>query len=85
MLKLKYFSWVRERVGVEEEDIELPDHVHTLGELLAWQSTRGEAFEQAFADQELIRVAVDMQHVTDLGLDLSQAKEVAMFPPMTGG
>lgn len=85
MLKLKYFSWVRERIGIEEEDIELPGDVTTLGDLLAWQLTRGESYEQAFADVEFIRIAVDMKHVTDMGLGISDAKEIAMFPPMTGG
>ena len=70
-MKIKYFSWVRERVGVDEEIVDLPDGIKTLGDLLAWQSERGENYAAAFGDADFIRIAADMKHVTDLSTSLS--------------
>ena len=85
MVTLKYFSWVRERVGFDEETVELPSEVRTLGDLMEWQTGRGEHYAQIFEDAEFIRLAVDMKHVTDMGLSLAGVKEIAIFPAMTAG
>lgn len=83
-MKVLYFAWVRQRTGVGEEDIEVPAGVTTVGELAEHLKSRHEGFEAAFADMRAIRCAVDQEHV---GLEhpLAGAREVAFFPPVTGG
>lgn len=83
-MKLKYFAWVRERIGVAEEEIDLPATVATAGELIAWLKDRGEGYAHAFEQARLIRVAIDHRHVRH-DASVGGAREVAMFPPMTGG
>jgi molybdopterin synthase sulfur carrier subunit len=83
-MKLRYFAWVRERVGIPEEDIELPPGVTTAAELMNWLSSRGEEYAYAFENPRVIRVAIDRAHVQP-GTKIAQASEIAFFPPMTGG
>lgn len=83
-MKLLYFAWVRERIGLTEEDVVVPDAVATVGDLVAWLATRGPEYEYALAEPSVIRIAVDRVHA---GRDepVAGAREVALFPPMTGG
>lgn len=81
---LRYFAWVRERVGFAEETIELPASIKTLGELILWQKTRNENFAFAFEDHETIRAAIDKKH-KEADAAVEGATEIAFFPPMTGG
>lgn len=83
-MRLKYFAWVRERIGVPEEEVALPEGVATAGDLIAWLKTRGEGYAHALEHDRFIRVAVDRRHVRH-DAALSGAAEVALFPPMTGG
>ena len=83
-MKLRYFAWVRERIGKTEEDIEVPAGVGTVGELVAWLSTRGEEYAYAFENPKVIRAAIDRTHVRP-DASLKGAVEIAFFPPMTGG
>jgi molybdopterin synthase sulfur carrier subunit len=83
-LKLVYFAWVRERIGRAEEEIVLPGGVRTVNDLLAWLKGRGEEYEAALEHEEIIRVAIDHEHV-DHGEAIAGAREIALFPPMTGG
>ena len=83
-MKVRYFAWVRERVGKPEEEIELPAEISTVAELVAWLSSRGEEYAHAFENPRVIRVAIDRVHVKQEA-KLSGASEVAFFPPMTGG
>lgn len=83
-MKLRYFAWVRERIGKPEEEITLPPDVTTTTDLLTWLKTRGEEYEWALEKAEVIRVAVDQVHAAP-GTSIVAAKEVALFPPMTGG
>jgi len=83
-MKLRYFAWVRERVGKTEEDIEVPADVGTVGELMAWLASRGEEYAHAFANPKGIRAAVDRTHVRPQ-TSIVGAGEIAFFPPMTGG
>ncbi|KXF77743.1 molybdopterin synthase sulfur carrier subunit [Paramesorhizobium deserti] len=82
--KLVYFAWVRERIGKPEEEIELPADIRTVGELLDHLKTRGEEYEAALEYPDVIRVAIDQEHV-DHGEKIAGAREIALFPPMTGG
>jgi molybdopterin synthase sulfur carrier subunit len=83
-LKLIYFAWVRERVGLAEETVVPPEHVGTVAELVGWLKTRGEGYQAAFADPAVVRAAIDRLHVKP-DAALLGAREVAFFPPMTGG
>lgn len=83
-MKLLYFAWVRQRTGIGEETVDLPEAVTTVSELMAWLSARDEGYESAFANPKLIRAAIDQQHV-DLDAAIGSAREVAFFPPVTGG
>ena len=83
-MKALYFAWVRERVGLGEEEIAPPEGVATVGELMAWLAGRGEGYEAAFANRKAIRAALDRTHVRH-DARLGNAREIAFFPPMTGG
>lgn len=82
-LHILYFAWLRERVGVPEEEVDVPEDVATVAGLIAWMGTRGAAYAQAFASKT-IRCAVNQ---TFAGPDsvLLSGDEVAFFPPVTGG
>ena len=84
IIKLRYFAWVRERVGVPEEEVDVPANVRTVGELAAWLATRGEEYAHAFANPKVIRAAIDRTHVRP-DTAIGNAGEIAFFPPMTGG
>lgn len=83
-MKVKYFAWVRERVGKAEETIEPPPNVRTVEELIAWLSGQGEAYAYAFEKPKVIRTAIDHTHVKS-DAEIAGAREIAFFPPMTGG
>jgi molybdopterin synthase sulfur carrier subunit len=83
-MKLRYFAWVRERVGKPEEDVELPATVKTVGDLMVWLGGRGEEYAHAFERRNVIRAAIDKTHVKPEA-PVAGAREIAFFPPMTGG
>ena len=83
-IKLRYFAWVRERVGKPEEDVDLPAGVATVGELMVWLASRGEEYAYAFENPKVIRAAIDRAHVKPQ-TPIGAASEIAFFPPMTGG
>ncbi len=84
ILKVRYFAWVRERVGKPDEDVEVPDTVVTVGELMTFLAARGEEYAHAFENPKVIRAAIDKAHVKPQ-TPLGGATEIAFFPPMTGG
>jgi molybdopterin synthase sulfur carrier subunit len=83
-MKALYFAWVRERIGKAEEELDPPDDVATIGDMIAWLKTRGEEYVYAFENGGSIRAAIDRTHVKH-GAPIAGAREVAFFPPMTGG
>ena len=83
-MKVKYFAWVRERVGKSEETIDPPANVRTVGDLIAWLARQGETYAHAFEKPLLIRAAIDHAHVRP-DATIAGAHEIAFFPPMTGG
>jgi sulfur-carrier protein len=83
-MKVKYFAWVRERIGKAEETIEPPAEVHTVGELIDWLAARDDTYAYAFEKPKVIRAAIDHAHVKQ-DAAISGAREIAFFPPMTGG
>jgi sulfur-carrier protein len=83
-MKLVYFAWVRERIGKAEEEIALPDTVKTVGDLLTFLKERGEEYEAALQVPKVIRVAINQEHA-EHHETIAGAREIALFPPMTGG
>ena len=81
---LRYFAWVREKAGKSEERIALPPDVATVSDLVAWMATRGPEYAAAFADPASIRTALDRVHAKR-DAAIGAAREIAFFPPVTGG
>ncbi|MDG1431905.1 MAG: molybdopterin converting factor subunit 1 [Paracoccaceae bacterium] len=82
MVDVLYFAWVRERIGVPKESVETS--ASTVADLVTELSAREERYAAAFADISALRVAVD-QELTEFDASIKGAREVAFFPPMTGG
>jgi molybdopterin synthase sulfur carrier subunit len=83
-MRVLYFAWLRETIGLGEEEIALPPDVTTPRELIGFLRQRGAVYAQAFARQELIRCAVD-QAFCPLDAPFGGAAEIGFFPPVTGG
>ncbi len=83
-MKLLYFAWVREKAGIDQEEIDIPDGVETVTDLISWLKTRGPEFESAFERADVIRAALDQTHVPH-DTTIAGAREIAFFPPVTGG
>ena len=81
-MNVLYFAWVRERIGLPKETVETK--AATVRELVEELRGREDRYEAAFADLDALRVAVD-QDLVDFDAPLKGAREVAFFPPMTGG
>jgi sulfur-carrier protein len=81
---LAYFAWVRERMGCDSENIELPDDVVTIAELIGWLAARDAYGAAAFGDPSRIRAARDGEMASP-HFTIDGAREIALFPPVTGG
>jgi molybdopterin synthase sulfur carrier subunit len=84
MTTLKYFAWVRERIGKAEETLTLPAEIGSVAELIDWLRGRGEEYAYAFENGPHIRAAIDRRHGKH-DAAIAGAQEIAFFPPMTGG
>ena len=82
MIDVLYFAWLRERIGAPKERVET--EASTVADLVEELKAKSEAHALAFSDMASVRVAVD-QDLTDLSAPLAGVREVAFFPPMTGG
>jgi len=83
-MKVFYFAWVRERVGKAEEIVDPPAGVRTVADLMRWLAARGEEYANAFASPRTIRAAIDQTRARSITA-IAGAREIAFFPPMTGG
>lgn len=83
-IDLLYFAWVREGIGLGHETVELPGQVANVSDLIDWLAARGGGYAVALADKHRLRAAVDQVFVP-LDAPISGAREVALFPPVTGG
>lgn len=81
---LRYFAWMRERIGRSEERLDVPADVTTIAELVTWLQARGPEYASAFERAEVIRAAIDHAHVQRHAA-IAGAREIAFFPPVTGG
>jgi molybdopterin synthase sulfur carrier subunit len=83
-MRILYFSWIRETVGKSQEDLLLPEGVNTVQGLITWLKKQDAGYKKAFADDTVVRVAVNQEYVS-LDCSISNADEIAFFPPVTGG
>lgn len=83
-VKLLYFAWVREKAGLAEETVELPEGAETVADVIAWLKTRGENYASAFERDAVIRAAINQTHARH-DAPVAGAREIAFFPPVTGG
>lgn len=83
-VKIVYFAWVRERIGKTEETLDPPAEVATVADLAGWLAGRGEEYAYAFENPQIVRAAIDHEHVKP-DTPIAGAREIAFFPPMTGG
>jgi molybdopterin synthase sulfur carrier subunit len=81
---LVYFAWVRERIGKASETLDLPLDVRTVGDLLNHLKSLGEEYEMALEHDRVIRVAINQEHA-EHDEPIAGAREIGIFPPMTGG
>jgi len=79
-----YFAWVRQRLGISEERLELVTGTRTVADLAEYLKSRGGAFAEVFSDFKRLRAAVNQEHA---GWDapIHADDEIAFFPPVTGG
>ncbi len=83
-MRLLYFAWMREKIGVAGEEVEPSDGLATVADLIAWLKDRGSGYRAAFADPALIRCAVDQEFAAH-DARIAGAREIGFFPPVTGG
>jgi molybdopterin synthase sulfur carrier subunit len=83
-VRLLYFAWVREKIGCPEESVDLPGNVATVADLVDWLKERGPQYGDAFSRPQVVRAALDRVHVKP-SAQLGAAREIAFFPPVTGG
>lgn len=83
-MKIRYFAWMKRRVGIGEEEVTPPATVATVADLVAWLRTRSPGHAEALAEGAAFGAAVD-QRTAPLDAPIAGAREVAFFPPFTGG
>jgi molybdopterin converting factor subunit 1 len=83
-MKVRYFAWLRSKIGVASEEIDRPPEVATVAALIDWLAGRGPGYAAAFANRPQVRAAVNQDYV---GFDhpVGDGDEIAFFPPVTGG
>jgi len=83
-IELLYFAWVREAIGRDGETVEPPAGVDAVAGLIDWLAGRGGGYATAFAEPARLRCAIDQQFAP-LTASIAGAREIALFPPVTGG
>lgn len=83
-ITMLYFAWVRERIGAGEEQVDPPEAVRNVADLIEWLAQQSDGHATAFAEPARLRAAIDQRFVP-LDALLGSAREVAIFPPVTGG
>ncbi len=83
-VKILYFAWVREKIGKPSEEIAVPESVVTIADLIQYLRAKGPEYAEAFARPDVVRAAIDRTHVKP-SHEIAGAREIAFFPPVTGG
>ncbi len=81
---IKYFSWIKEHVGKAEEQIELPNHINNVNELINYLNEIDKKYSLIFEKKQLIKIAVNKTY-SSFDTNISNNDEIAFFPPVTGG
>lgn len=83
-MKILYFAWLKQKTGMATEDVAPPAEVTTVAELADWLSARSAGHAAAFANRKVVRVAID-QEFAEYDAPIAGVREIAFFPPVTGG
>ncbi|MCB1970730.1 MAG: molybdopterin converting factor subunit 1 [Geminicoccaceae bacterium] len=83
-MKIRYFAWLRQRTGCSQEEVELPQDVATVADLMAWVGERHPRFSEACEAKGVVRCALNQEYV-ERDAPVSDGDEIAFFPPVTGG
>jgi molybdopterin synthase sulfur carrier subunit len=83
-IRMVYFAWVRERIGTGEESVDPPETVVTVADLIDWLAKTSVPHAEAFENRSRLRAAIDQDFVA-LDAPIGRAREIAIFPPVTGG
>jgi molybdopterin synthase sulfur carrier subunit len=83
-VKILYFAWVRQKIGLSEEELRPPASVTNVSQLIEFLKSRGAGYAAAFGDLKAVRVAVNQQH-SQFHASIGPDDEIAFFPPVTGG
>lgn len=83
-MRILYFAWLRQKIGRGEDVLDVPLTVKTVEQLVQWLRDRGPEYQSTFAEDSLVRVAVNQVHV-ERAAAVANGDEVAFFPPVTGG
>jgi molybdopterin synthase sulfur carrier subunit len=81
---IKYFSWIKEHVGKSEEQIELPDHINNVNELIDYLNELDKKYSLILEKKKLIKIAVNKTY-SSFDTNITNNDEIAFFPPVTGG
>ena len=83
-MKILYFAWVRQKIGIDSEEVTVPRYISNVADLIEWLKTRDDNFSEALSDIKSLRIAVN-QEFADFSHPVTKDDEVAIFPPVTGG
>ena len=81
---IKYFSWIKEHVGKSEEQIELPDHINNVNELINYLNELDKKYSLILEKKKLIKIAINKKY-SSFDTNICNNDEIAFFPPVTGG
>jgi len=83
-MKILYFAWLRQKIGVSREEIDPPSEINTLGELIRWLKGQSPGHADAFLDETAVHAAINHEFATT-DVAIKPGDEIAFFPPITGG
>ena len=83
-MKILYFAWVRDKIGLDSEEFDLPPEINTAGEFIQWFKARGDNYAQVVEASGTVKMAINQEYAGPEDV-LCNEDEVALFPPVTGG
>ena len=83
-MKIFYFAWVRDKIGLDSEEVELPAEIVTAEAFVEWFKTRGDAYAEVIGESNAVKMAINHEYAGPENA-ISNKDEVALFPPVTGG
>ena len=83
-MKILYFAWVRDKIGLDSEEFDLPPEINTAGDFIEWFKSRGDNYAQVIGASNTVKMAINQEYAGPEDV-LCNEDEVALFPPVTGG